>query len=87
MVYPHLLPYVGDTLPQVNFRKVAWPYELNKHVVDARERILVLYMDFIEFAIIDAYSKGPILLLHKQTGALHGEILVLLKPLSSKSFS
>ena len=51
---------------QVNIIKVDCPLELIKQVVNQRERILVLNIDFIEVERINAYSKGTILLLHKQ---------------------
>ena len=52
--------------PQVNLRKVACPLELIKQVINPREKILILNIDFIELTIINAHPKGPILLLHKQ---------------------
>ena len=71
---------------QVNLTKVYCPFELIKQVVNLRERILVLLNDFIELAIINAHSKGPILLLQTKLKH-HEEILGIMKPLSRKSLS
>ena len=59
-------PKVVVSRSKVDPRKVACNLELIKKVVNLRKRILVVNSDFIEFAIINVHSKGPILLLHNQ---------------------
>ena len=73
--------------PQVNLRILASPLELIKQVDNLSERILVLDCGFIELSVIIHILKDTSFFFTNKTEAVHGEILGLMKPFSSKSVS
>lgn len=70
---------------QVKLKKVALHIELINEAIYPSERILDIYIGYIDLVIINANSEGPIPILQTQYRELHGEILALMKHLSSKS--
>ena len=61
--------------------------KLVKQVINPGDGILILDCDLVELSIVNAHSERTIFLLTNNTGAPHGEILGLIKPLSRRYFN
>ena len=51
---------------KINLGEYTGTTELVKQIIDSRQRLLVLYGDFVEGAVVDAQTEGTIALLSKQ---------------------
>ena len=61
--------------------------QLIKQVINPLQWVPILDRNPIQLSVINAQSKGLVLLFANRTGAPHGEVLGLMNPLSSSSCS
>ena len=62
--------------------------QLIKQVINPRQWVPILDHIHVQLSVVNAQSKGPVFLLSQmKTKAPHGEVLGLMNPLSSNSYS
>ena len=59
--------------------------QLIKQIINPRKWVLILDRNPVQLSVINAQSKGIVLLFANRTRAPHGEVLGLMNPLSSSS--